>query len=165
MLAVCICVVLVFSIESRSLLSRRGVSFTSCGKQSYKPTISKRILSGTEAIAHSWPWIVSLQINGKQQCGGSLLDSQHVLTAAHCFTNLSLAAYSVVAGLHRLSWVYGEELQSRPIFQLYRHEQYSPKPPYPNDIAVVRVSEPFFFDRYVSAICLPGPQAREGRVE
>jgi len=37
-----------------------------------------------EALPHSWPWMVSLQVYGRHICGGSLINNQWVVTASHC---------------------------------------------------------------------------------
>ena len=42
------------------------------------------IVGGSEADAHSWPWQVSLQSNSRHFCGGSLINNQWIVTAAHC---------------------------------------------------------------------------------
>ncbi len=55
----------------------------------YTPTKAMpKIIGGDKAEADDWPWMVAL-VNGpdnyeNQMCGGALIDSRWVLTAAHC---------------------------------------------------------------------------------
>ncbi len=45
-----------------------------------------RIVGGADASAVI-PWQVSVRSSGSHFCGGTVLDSQTVLCAAHCFTS------------------------------------------------------------------------------
>lgn len=46
---------------------------------------SGKVEGGQEAEPGQYPWMAALLRNGQQQfCGGVLLDSTHILTAAHC---------------------------------------------------------------------------------
>ena len=47
---------------------------------------SDKIVGGIEARPHSWPFIASIQTNSNHYafCGGTIIDSKTVLTAAHC---------------------------------------------------------------------------------
>ena len=56
---------------------------TSCQGNQFSGN-SQRIVDGENAEPNSWPWIVSYAFNGYVQCGGSIINSQWVLTAAHC---------------------------------------------------------------------------------
>jgi hypothetical protein len=62
-----------------------------CGRPAIPPIESNtKIVGGRMALPHSWPWMVSLRINGSHTCGGAIIHEQWVLTAAHCFEGLVL---------------------------------------------------------------------------
>lgn len=44
----------------------------------------ERIVGGQNASPNEWPWIAGLFNGNRQFCGGSLIDKNHILTAAHC---------------------------------------------------------------------------------
>ena len=62
---------------------------------------SPKIIGGATSSSNAWPWMVAIYhsqgIRGKKfQCGGSLIDKDWVLTAAHCVKGKSAANLSVV---------------------------------------------------------------------
>lgn len=44
-----------------------------------------RIINGDDADPGEWPWQVSFTSDGYHFCGGSLIASDWVMSAAHCF--------------------------------------------------------------------------------
>lgn len=59
-----------------------------CGESNARAGVSQRLIGGTDAWPGQFPWTASIQFNKYKdsfQCGGSLIDHQHIITAAHCF--------------------------------------------------------------------------------
>lgn len=68
----------------------------------------KRIVGGVETLVNEYPWMVALQYNSRFYCGASLINSQYLLTAAHC-------VQGYVGELQGLEYVEnGENWQTRP---------------------------------------------------
>lgn len=61
-------------------------SLLGCGERPlFGPPDASRIVGGREAPEGAWPWQVSIQIQYRHHCGGTILSSVWVLTATHCF--------------------------------------------------------------------------------
>lgn len=56
-----------------------------------------QIVGGEDAEAGEFPFIVAVENNGSRWCGGSLINADTVVTAAHC-TQGSASSYSIRAG-------------------------------------------------------------------
>lgn len=140
-----------------------NVSFVGpCGVKRVHHTWSPQIVAGAKAKPGEWPWQVQLGYFDKTDsiphlCGGSILDHYWIVTAAHCvkseFGKKPPANFNVTAGeLHR-GVSEGRE-QTVPIEKIIVHENFDQKT-LQNDIALMKLRRPIFFDAHVSPICLP----------
>ncbi|KAG0418051.1 hypothetical protein HPB47_005162 [Ixodes persulcatus] len=66
-----------------------------------------QIVGGSDATPLEFPWQISLRISGQHICGGSIINKQHILTAAHCILedHTSASYYTVVVGDQKLNTV------------------------------------------------------------
>ena len=70
-------------MEEEGCQNKKQETKTEKKKKKKKPPDNSRIVGGTPAF-DPMPWMVALSISGSQ-CGGSLINRQFVVTAAHCF--------------------------------------------------------------------------------
>lgn len=105
--------------------------------ESGKDTRMIRIIGGSDAVANTYPWMVSVQNTGDQQhfCGASLVASKYVLTAAHCIENESAANLQVVISEYDLNQQSAEE-EKLTVKNIYMHGEYGDD----HDIALLELS-------------------------
>ncbi|XP_075704027.1 transmembrane protease serine 9-like [Rhinoderma darwinii] len=119
------------------------------------PVVTTRIVGGTDAVDGEWPWQVSVHYLGSHMCGGSLISSHWVLSAAHCFENSALAKdYKVYLGLYRLSLKTSPHTVISGVQTLIVNAEYEGVGSR-GDIALLRLSGPINFTQYIMPICLP----------
>jgi len=102
-----------------------------------------RIIGGEEAPKHEFPWQVSLKSFGSHICGGSVVNKNQVITAAHCCQGQLAFLDSIVAGAHDRNLEAGH--QTRAIASMEYHESWN-TPDFDHDICIVTLKEPLNLD-------------------
>ncbi|XP_053561881.1 transmembrane protease serine 2 [Bombina bombina] len=136
------------SCSSGSAVSLRCIN---CG---YSTKASRtRIVGGSQASIGEWPWQVSLQVNQKHVCGGSIISPNWIVTAAHCVEGSLSSAYRW--------YVYAGTLTSQNfgsnyvrVNKIISHKDYDADTKN-NDIALMQLSSDLTFSPTIGPVCLP----------
>ncbi|XP_032564982.1 chymotrypsin-C isoform X1 [Chiroxiphia lanceolata] len=127
-----------------------------CGQPAVPPQLGTRVVGGEDAVAHSWPWQISLQYESSgswhHTCGGTLIAPQWVLTAAHCIS--SSLTYRVVLGKQVLSEDDEPGSVAVGVEKTIVHEKWNSFLII-NDIALIKLEEEVQESDTIRAACLP----------
>ncbi len=118
---------------------------------STNPVSITRIVGGQAAGTATWGWIVSISIANSYLCGGSIISSSWIITAAHCVNGYSASQITIYAG----SIIRWTGTQTRVASKVIVHPSYNSKT-YVNDIALLQLASPLTMsDPNISSICIP----------
>lgn len=154
-----------------------------------------KIVGGSDAANYSWPSLayiyfeygLDLKIPGRSDlfyqisawCGGSLIDRNTVLTAAHCIStsyevsingtkyafNVTTnkyfptmeSMYTVYLGAYDLNNLENAPTEAISVAKIIPNAYYS-RTSFLNDIALFKLSQPVTLNEYVQIACLPNSQ-------
>ena len=124
-------------------------STAACGCSTSTASVT-RIVGGEVAGSNTWGWAVSIQLGSGGLCGGAIIASQWILTAAHCLTSVTASQVTVYAGSNT-KW----SGQIRTVSAIYIHSSYNSGTKR-NDIALLRLSSALnMSDPNVKIACIP----------
>jgi len=118
----------------------------SCGV----PNRTSRTVGGVETLANEYPWQVGLVFPREPEpfCGGSVLSSQTILTAAACTDHDE--SFQVLVGGHDLIREDGQQWVE--VCSIEQHPDYN----YPDhDLSILTLCSPLQMSKSVSPVCLP----------
>ncbi|XP_033053590.1 serine protease 57 isoform X1 [Trachypithecus francoisi] len=117
-----------------------------------------QIIGGREVTPHSRPYMASVQFGGQHHCGGFLLQTRWVVSAAHCFSHRDLRTGLVVLGAHVLRTAEPTQ-QVFGISAVTTHPDFHPVT-HVNDICLLRLNGSAVLGPAVGLLRLPGRRAR-----
>ncbi|XP_038225529.1 ovochymase-1 isoform X1 [Dermochelys coriacea] len=116
-----------------------------------------RIVGGRNSVAGGQPWQVSLKLGRFHFCGGSLIQEDVVVTAAHCVFTLEQKLVKnliVTVGEHNLRKA-DEQEQNIPVSQVIVHPDFNRFGYMHSDIALLYLKYRVKYGHRVQPICLP----------
>ncbi|CAF0738870.1 unnamed protein product [Brachionus calyciflorus] len=131
-----------------------------------------RIINGISSKPNRWPWIISIRAYDKlfnklssHHCGGSIINHNTILTAAHCVYDLKGNNLAIIAGVNNIR----EKIKISNLFyakSVIYHENYSNVDFYKGvDIALIRLTKNLNFSKNIQPICLPPPGFNLEKIE
>jgi len=137
----------------------KALGQTTCGDAD---VVYNRIVGGDEAVKHSIPWQAFLKLTSNGNifiCGGTIIDSTHILTAAHC--TVDVQSIEVFTGEHDISDAQGDTRHI--VKRVVNHPSYAGSPTNNYDFSILTIdcNEEIDLTDKARAACLPESDAYE----
>lgn len=129
-----------------------------CGTRHSETEITPLIFGGEETQRGDWPWMVAIYLNKATglsfNCGGTLISSKTVITAAHCIhtATKNYRAHEVVLYLGRYSLIDWSEVGSiaTNVKEIFIHTDYKrQRESFDADIAILIMTKRVDFNEFV----------------
>ncbi|XP_030649807.1 polyserase-2-like [Chanos chanos] len=134
-------------------LFAKGAHFQSDVSVCGQPPLNTKIVGGQDAPPGAWPWQVSLHRSDGHFCGGSLINKDWVLSAAHCFlSSLNALDVTVYLGRQRQKGNNSNEV-FRSVSQIIIHPDYN-SVTFNNDVSLLCLSSSVTFTDFIRPVCL-----------
>ncbi|KAK4045783.1 hypothetical protein OUZ56_033757 [Daphnia magna] len=115
-----------------------------------------QIVGGTAVKEGAIPYQAALLLNGNLHCGGSLIDSTHILTAGHCFKGFENNPKAVTVVLNSIKYKSGQRSRNaivQTVAKIIVHEKFTEAGGnLENDVCLLKLSAPVT----LKPVSLPG---------
>ncbi|CAH2326045.1 ovochymase-2 isoform X1 [Pelobates cultripes] len=116
-----------------------------------------RIVGGRPSGKGQHPWTVSLKRKANHFCGGTIVTSTQIITAAHCVTDRNAVTYIEVYVGDQDFTVTEPAQKIFSLKSIKSHPQFNPGKPINFDIAILELNGQITFDDKIQPACLPTP--------
>ncbi|XP_039315603.1 serine protease gd [Solenopsis invicta] len=150
-----------------SLLNPVSFNDTDCGKPFPLNIVNPLTYHGFLTQPGEWPWLAAifvtntLEENFQFQCGGSVLTTKHVITAAHCLKrnnrgNETWPPYALLVALGRFNLTHWRERGSlnQEVANYVIHPDYTHSSSGDSDLAILIFRRPIKYGNSIRPICL-----------
>ncbi|XP_015179984.1 PREDICTED: transmembrane protease serine 9 [Polistes dominula] len=128
-------------------------------------TRTARIVGGQNAIPKEFPWLVSITRKGGHFCGGTILNSRYILTAAHCLcsgtSTIPIRQLRVTLGEYDLKGPETPAASEESVINAVVHPGHRCGR-YVDDIALLELARPITWSESVKPACLPAASGNPG---
>ncbi|XP_043280136.1 clotting factor G beta subunit-like [Venturia canescens] len=135
-----------------------------CGKASINSRFA-RVVGGHDAVPREFPWLVSITRMGGHFCGGTIINSRFILTAAHCLcsgtTSIPPRQLRVTLGEHNLKGPETPASIVEGVLSVNVHPGHKCGQ-YVDDIAILELARTISWSDSVQPACLPSGSGEPG---
>merc|ERR1711976_2930 len=140
-----------------------------CGNSKYPDAaVEGKIVGGRDARFGELPWQVSLRRGtsgapNRHFCGGVILNTNYILTAAHCVDGQGASGIRVVVGEHNTQESSNPSRSTYAVRSISINSEYDQAASFDADIAILELATPLTYNEDVQPACPPRNVAYTGQ--
>lgn len=117
------------------------------------PNSTPLIVGGISAGRAEFPWLVAQHFRSKFTCGGSLVSNRVVISAGHCFHDISSDQTTYYIGKHDITKLNEDGFVTSEVDRFVIHPNYDPQS-YDSDIGAAILTKQIIYSSTIQPICI-----------